>query len=539
MISPVLWPRGLLAASLASVFGFACTNAEFVAADSAPAQSPIINGTPSARGAVVALQLRSEGLTFCSGTLISRRVVLTAAHCAEAALPEEIDVFFGPRDDGPGARRALRRANLHPQWDPYAGFDLALLELVEDAPSDVAPVPHLPGSLGLAQRDMGEVLTFAGYGLTEQGTGGERFEAQGEITAFCLGEEPCERGQMAMYARSFAYAHTAGGPCSGDSGGPAFITRDGALYVAGVNSAVEDTDDNCSRASYGINTIVDSSAELIERFIAGEDIGPTPAPPEPVVCAGPECTPGASCRDELDCGGTALCISEEYDFPGGYCSSHCTSDAHCAPGSVCEAGPEEMGYCFATCVSDADCRDGYECIDDGMGNRVCYPEFVTGETPVGGKCQQHSECVGGYCWTEEQAQVPGGYCTAQCRNDADCPGSSYCDQGACIASCQRNSDCGRDDFVCWPNEERPGEGVCWFPCVSDADCDGEVCNAEGMCGTQAPPLAEEPVVEPGEDGATATTSDESAGGDDEGCAAVSGSPWLVLALVPLRRRRRS
>jgi hypothetical protein len=46
-----------------------------------------------------------------------------------------------------------------------------------------------------------------------------------------------------------------------------------------------------------------------------------------------------------------------------------------------------------------------------------------------------------------QTALPGGYCTASCNHDSDCPHGSICSGGLCKADCTAQSDC-RDGYAC-------------------------------------------------------------------------------------------
>lgn len=85
------------------------------------------------------IELGGDG--FCTGALISERLVLTAAHClygkSEGRLLPAAEMTFlaGWRDGRAAAHREVRRAIPHPRFDPSADlmgvlrYDLALLEL--------------------------------------------------------------------------------------------------------------------------------------------------------------------------------------------------------------------------------------------------------------------------------------------------------------------------------------------------------------------------------------------------------------------------
>ena len=86
-------------------------------------------------------RLELGGEAFCTGSLISQTLVLTAAHClfddnGYLLSPEDIQFLAGWRNGRAAAYRRVRRAVAHPNYDlnasPEAGrvyFDIALVEL--------------------------------------------------------------------------------------------------------------------------------------------------------------------------------------------------------------------------------------------------------------------------------------------------------------------------------------------------------------------------------------------------------------------------
>jgi hypothetical protein len=97
---------------------------------------------------------------------------------------------------------------------------------------------------------------------------------------------------------------------------------------------------------------------------------------------------GAACTDASDCtvGPTPRCETEvmaggffTIEFPGGYCTSECTSPGDCGEGASCVGSDFGMGFCAKTCASVSDCRadEGYECTTPpGLGGgseTYCLP----------------------------------------------------------------------------------------------------------------------------------------------------------------------
>jgi hypothetical protein len=80
---------------------------------------------------------------------------------------------------------------------------------------------------------------------------------------------------------------------------------------------------------------------------------------------------GARCNLNSDCNGR--CLGPNGDFPGGFCTLDCDSDANCPVGTHCIA--DNGGVCVFACGSDGDCAflGGYTCQasdSQGAGARV-------------------------------------------------------------------------------------------------------------------------------------------------------------------------
>ena len=161
------------------------------------------------------------GPASCTGTLIAKRMVMTAGHCLEdpTMLPS---IYFGsdPTVAGSGQVIASVATIVHPLYDPDGLLnDLALIVLGEDAPA--TPEPLWTQSLTDAQ--IGATLRLVGFGSTLGGIPGAKYEGTTIIDSY-------SDTKIAFHAHPSQ-------TCNGDSGGPAFLMLDGVEQLEGVTSS--------------------------------------------------------------------------------------------------------------------------------------------------------------------------------------------------------------------------------------------------------------------------------------------------------------
>lgn len=211
-------------------------------------------------GGLVAAEAYSDGTwLYCSGTLISPTVFLTAAHCDEGT--SRVTVTFDPAyQAGDKTYTGTWYADPlygHDESDPH---DIAVV--VFDKPiKDIAPA-KLPSAGSLASLAGSQQFTSVGYGAHEvtNGPGGHqylyddvRMVATGTLNAI----------NPAWLRISMNPATGNGGTCYGDSGGPNFLGKTNILAATTISG---DAICRATNVTYRLDTA--SARAFLGRFVA-------------------------------------------------------------------------------------------------------------------------------------------------------------------------------------------------------------------------------------------------------------------------------
>ncbi|MEW5849803.1 MAG: trypsin-like serine protease [Myxococcota bacterium] len=217
--------------------------------------------------------------TVCTGTLINRDVVLTAAHCVAGAQARELT--FTTKAAGPYATGDFHRGSslrVHPEYREtdgssvkedghpsvsiwHDGADLALLKLGKRFGGLEYP------ALDTTEAPVGAAVRIMGYGQDETGTAGVGRKRSGQMDVRTLVDGPQDADSW--YHHSLLALETRASDqvtCPGDSGGPSIRVVEGQPRVAGVASFITTAEGNgeaCGRAVAAYYTSVAAFAPWI------------------------------------------------------------------------------------------------------------------------------------------------------------------------------------------------------------------------------------------------------------------------------------
>jgi Trypsin len=189
-----------------------------------------------------------SGKSFCSGTLIGTKTILTAAHCLSDDQGRQVNtkllVFFGPRVEDGGANgksvfaREVTARRIHPEYNHQltvsparrstSANDLALLTFSGEIPKGYAPA-----KLATNEQAISQDIVLAGFGTTGtlmRGADGRLARGQDGAPA-SLSDTGLLRAVKVVLAAEFGAGKVffvnspdgrPRGACPGDSGGPAY-----------------------------------------------------------------------------------------------------------------------------------------------------------------------------------------------------------------------------------------------------------------------------------------------------------------------------
>lgn len=247
----------------------ACTHSEAPVVNlSTNKSTSIIGGTAATNSDLVTastvsliINYADKPFSVCTGTLVSKNLILTATHCLEYMGEGVVSIYAGAQlPEVYDETKLLKVASwkTHPDYElilddedyPVTGVnDVALMKLAEDIPPHLKPVPIVSNLK--APKD-GSSLLLAGYGLINE------LETPVYATGLNYVRVPLANIWNNILVTDQNDGH---GACSGDSGGPAYIETAQGLAVIGITRGPHDKVTDCRH--YGEYTY----ASRFETFI--------------------------------------------------------------------------------------------------------------------------------------------------------------------------------------------------------------------------------------------------------------------------------
>jgi hypothetical protein len=388
-------------------------------------QQAIYGGTDDVADPSVALV--GGGGVWCTGTLISPKIVLTAGHCIG---PTNSFVWFGSSYLGSaGTSISIASGYQTPGYAPGT-HDLGILVLA--GYSELPPIP-----LNWTPLDAGEV----GQGMRLVGFGDQNpansLMWKMDVTSTITTVDPDD-------------VNVASGICHGDSGGPGLLNLTGHEALAGVISTTANPPGTCNGVS-GTLTRVDPYVQWISDQITTND---------PPSCAKDQrCVLGCQTPDP-DC----ACAAGDV---GRACTDGdpCTTNETCSANGVCSGSPK-------ACNSPpTECRD-----PAGTCNFVGACDYAN--KPDGTSCSlgPGATCMAGVCQLVFAAMCGSANGVAT----ATMPTANLCSVGQTI----KVTGTGPWSWTCFGGGGG-GNAMCTAP-VLGGMADGVCGSANGVTATTAP-----------------------------------------------------
>ena len=353
----------------------------------------IVGGQPTTTDAAVVL-LFNGGNDGCSGTLISPRVVLAAAHCGTVDSVAFVDTYDSASRASTGGRGTFAVTK---QWtDPayestglLGGHDFTLLQL--ERPGPARPIPT--STTDVTSDLVNMPARLVGFGITTANDPSLVRVRRTVTTA------------LTRFDSNVLWIQPAAA-CAGDSGGAFLMTLDGVeRLVADINFS----DSGCETDTGGNR--LDTHAAEIDAFIHDNDDTPAGCGFDGVCAQGCR-SPDPDCPCAADGMCTTACSQPDTDPD---CPQGCLGDGRCVMNG-CPLPDPDCPPPIISCALPQDCRDSICDFAVGYCATPCgdpsLPACPAGRTCVNGLCEVPAPNVapthhGGGCMVSADGEQNG------------------------------------------------------------------------------------------------------------------------------------
>jgi secreted trypsin-like serine protease len=224
----------------------------------------ITNGTadgqrhPNVGGLVAPTQYPDGTWLYCSGTLISPTVFLTAAHCAEDG--ERVGVTFDTAYEA-GDKVYYGTFEADPLYSQVQSDPHDIAVVVFDRPiRGITPAP-LPTADSLSSLSGTQTFTSVGYGAYEvtNGPGGHQY-LYDDVRMMATGTLNSTNASWLRISMNPSTGN--GGTCYGDSGGPNFL---GTTQILAAITITGDAVCRSTNVVYRLDT--ESARNFLEQYV--------------------------------------------------------------------------------------------------------------------------------------------------------------------------------------------------------------------------------------------------------------------------------
>lgn len=207
---------------------------------------------PLSKKVVMLLMKDGDDGKICTGTPISKDMILTAAHCVKGISSDHITAIFHTDItcesgfDFPTMSIKAKDSIFHAGYSEgrkNITNDVALVKLSSNIPESYEVSEVYDGQSTLSS----DVVTLAGYGSSDE---------NGEGATYLRTTQKSFKDDIEVEDQKITLQQKYRGICTGDSGGPVFVEVNNKLTIAGVNSYVGVDVTNTMCRSYSVSMYI-------------------------------------------------------------------------------------------------------------------------------------------------------------------------------------------------------------------------------------------------------------------------------------------